>query len=948
MKRNHFIRFVTGFTLFSTSVFADKVIEQWGGRDRGWGGWVSTGEFEPGALNLPDDPTPDKSGFRSTESGTGSVKSPVFTVKGDLLRFVTGGWDGLDWDEKNLKNRRNVYNLYDAETDKLIRQSQAPFKTACKTRYWYIGDLKGKQVYFEAVDAADEGYYAWIALGPVEEITKDISQDQSRFQALILPGEEGVPGGMYIENSGLPFSLPSGGTVFVENDTVRIEAGLKADRLYLLGMTSSLDQGCPVWRAPNDKTQRFFIGDKLGEIRINYADRTTDHYPLVLGENLWWGQRYYDFPEPFASDKEAKKLLDETLRLYPKEPRQDGQFIAVINTQSQKIESIDFIDSPDKQGVPVIAGISVKAEAGKRIANATPLPHNAIDEHLMTFAENQPLKPNLSESQIAKKVYALQQTLYTTVENFPQTVPMIVPEGYTGPVACFKGDKYAEVLTNIFNHNIHDMADKTDMDGIYHESSQDASSWGQYKGFGTFNKNVENYYNQAWSRGIGRALQELTFLGYLKRSKACAEWSFKLARVWEEQPHQIKGKTIPTHFCRVLQNPFADSYIPLVGCFENDGHGLMCVWLYQLWRRLPDPQKWAKDNWPDLKAAGDWILWQFENPEVFGTTDVLRTDSECAPGIGYSIYADFVCMDTLLALAKIAETIGQNERAEAWRERAALMKKGIENNYIFDDPKYGKTWTLKWAGWPNESTVLSPIMHIADYRGYLPEDRLEEWETINLNTYQRLVDTYKPFGYYGAAMGYGQGFVASSALLLDKMEHAEIMLQWLAKLVYNRHYNPYRVPEGAEVNADGTMWFRTGDLGNGFQQEANMKTFRIMLGIDDTDDETLKIVPRIPFGWTEISISNWPALAVCNGQRKIVDVGYIIKRQKDSKISMCVEFERPIDQLLLRVGPYKKKPKAKNVVLNGEQINVEIEKSSDAYWVRTKLINPEKIFTFQL
>ena len=28
---------------------------------------------------------------------------------------------------------------------------------------------------------------------------------------------------------------------------------------------------------------------------------------------------------------------------------------------------------------------------------------------------------------------------------------------------------------------------------------------------------------------------------------------------------------------------------------------------------------------------------------------------------------------------------------------------------MIDDPKYGRVWTLNYAGWPNKSTVLGPL-----------------------------------------------------------------------------------------------------------------------------------------------------------------------------------------------------------------------------------------------
>lgn len=107
-----------------------------------------------------------------------------------------------------------------------------------------------------------------------------------------------------------------------------------------------------------------------------------------------------------------------------------------------------------------------------------------------------------------------------------------------------------------------------------------------------------------------------------------------------------------------------------------------------------------------MQGLADWIVWQFEHPEVSGAKEVLRTDSECSGGIGYSVYADSACIETLRALAVMADSIGNTGKAAQWRERASQMVKGCESAYVVDDKKYGKTWTLGHSGWPNQSTVV--------------------------------------------------------------------------------------------------------------------------------------------------------------------------------------------------------------------------------------------------
>lgn len=114
-------------------------------------------------------------------------------------------------------------------------------------------------------------------------------------------------------------------------------------------------------------------------------------------------------------------------------------------------------------------------------------------------------------------------------------------------------------------------------------------------------------------------------------------------------------------------------------------------------------------------------------------------------------------MDALRALAQMADSIGETNSAQQWCERADLMQQAISVNYIIDDPKYGRVWTLDYSGWPNRSTVLGPLIFLADYQGFAPQDEEDGWRSVNEAAYHRLIDMFPPFGFYGQAMGYGQG-----------------------------------------------------------------------------------------------------------------------------------------------------------------------------------------------
>ena len=1028
-------------SFFILASYGEEVISIWGGGKRGWEGWKIEGSFSQTNRSRPSNPFPFLPHFESSETETAVLRSPIFTIQGDILRFWVNGWDG-----RSGEKGKNFFYLCSADGS-ILRTAIPPLSDEFQPLSWLIGDLKGKKVYFSAVDNNKETGFAWLGIALVEEIKKDIPQNKSNLYAVPLSfglgtfriltydgahrttppylsslgGGEGGTGAIrspslrigvpkirllvngwdgprgergenrfqlvdaetkeilfssppplsdfphwiewdvanlqskevyiriidgnpepafawlglwevdagesfhirFSENPSLsgwsaegeqqifterlvPF-LASSFPQFVENSSIRLILNVKAKHLFFLGMTNSLDQGCPVWGDPNDRASRFFIGDELGRIKIKYVDGKEEIYPLVLGESLWWGKIFYDFPEPFSSDPKAKAILKETLRLYPQTPIPDGRYVAVINPRSTPIYSLEIEDSKEKKGAPVFYALTVETYPGEKFPSGIPLPSDKPPEELSDFLKNKALIPNKFSF---KRVEKLAKILYGSEETLPSHLPLSIPPAYKGPIVRFEGNIYADILSNAFYHNVLDILNKIDSEGMYHTSTKNAPSWGGYQGFGTFKRDVGTYYAHSWSRDLGRSLQEIVSLGYLSQGERVADYCFKMALLWLE-------KGFPPHWCRIINIPSANE-----GNFENDGHGLISLFLYKLWQRLPNGEEWLRRNWRDIELAGDWIIWQFENPDKSGATDVLLTDSECAGGIGRSVYADYICMEALYGLSDMAESIGNLEKASIWKERANKMREAIERNYIIVEPKYGRVWTLVSSGWPNRSTVLGPLILHADRRGFLPLKEDPDWGQYNLSAYQRLIDSYKPFGFYGVAMGYGQGFVTQSALLLDRMRDGEKMLEWMAKAIYDPKYQPYITPEGCEVSDDGRFWHRTGDLGNGVQEAEIVKTLRIVIGIDNPQPGKLRILPRMPYEWTNIEVKNYP-IWLDKGHQANIEY----RLQRDGKrMRIEIRANENLPQIRVRLGPFSQKPR-------GWTGKGEVEFSGDSWWI---------------
>lgn len=732
-----------------------------------------------------------------------------------------------------------------------------------------------------------------------------------------------------VSRYGIPFlegALPK-----AKDGTVQLNVNMSAKQIYLFGMAEVDNIQC--WWDPRVYSVRAFVGDRMGEIRVNYADGSTQIYPLILGESIWWGKPFYQMPYPFPTNPQLRHALAASLRLYPAAPVKDGNYVAVIEPKPIPIRSINVVNSPRKNGAVILAGVTLESADSHANAGVRPLPAASAAPELVHFAKDKPLLPDgEAEHADTKGLENLRRALYLSDELYRGHVKRQIPAGYFGPKVSFEGDNSADILTNVFYANVQDMLAKIDPDGMYHTSTRGAVSWGG-RGFGTFAPNVGMYYSASWSRDMGRTLQELASLGYLKKVSKADDYALRESRLWENPSLKFDGVMLPPHWGRVINRPDPRA------AFENDGHGLLAMSLYKLWLRLPNRNQWLRARWPDVKAAGDWIIWQFNHPAISGAKNgVLHTTGEAAGGNGYSVYADYACMNALDALAQMADSIGEHASATLWRQRAQQMPQAMARQYIINDPKYGRVWTLKTQGWPDRSTVLGPLILGADYAGFAPNDGEAAWRSVDKAAYRRLIATYPPFGFYGQAMGYGQGFVTESALLLDEMRDATKMLDWAAKEIYNPRTGSFIVPEGVQIDPTGRYWYQTGDLGNGVQEAEIIKTLRIVVGIDDTEPNRLQLLPRPPYGWREVTVQKYPVEVERSGHLESAQISYKLRRS-GSHMRFDLSANQPLGSIAVRLGPFAKKPKASDVRVNGEiSIGARVEYSGDSWWVAFRAV----------
>lgn len=922
------------------------------------------------------------------ETATGTLLSQPFTLQSPKIKILLRGWSG----PPNNANDKNYIALIDANTNQILRKAKPPQKTEiAEWVQWDTQDLINHTVQFQLTDNDNHNAYAWFA---VDAIDTGKNFNINFNAAPSLDGWKLKDGSdktqlLIADHHGIPY-LDKGEAILQQGKKTEIPLDVTANRIFLFGMTNTMDIGALLWWFPTDYSTRFWVGDKLGEIQINYQDKTTETYPLIIGENIWWGNIFHKFPEPFLSKPEKMQVLRDSMHLFPADPVTNSTRLAFIKPQPKKISSIALIDSPQKQGVPRLKALTAEILPNQTLnpKNTTALPQPKPTNQLTAFLANQTnamLPEGKDKTQRQKRLNNICNALYTTEENFPKSVPLDIPEGYRGPTVKFEGTIYTDVLTNVFYHNLHQMDGKADPSGIFRESTKNSASFGQYLGFGTYHTGHAPYWNDAWSRGVGNELQVIGAYGYYDKMLVCIDYCFRQARLWNDPDNdklKINGHPIPPHWCRNIANPVVGKHL---GVFENDGHGLIMLSVYNAWKRLPNAKRdqWLKQRWTDVEYAAEWILWQFENPEISGATKhVLLTDSECVYNSGYglsyghSLYADFPCMQGLLAFAKMADSIGKEKSAQRWRDRAEKMRIGMEKHFITggtekDKPKVWKLWD---SGWAYQSANLAPTAFVFDTQGLDPSKGNPDWKLINLATYKRLVDKWSgkaivndpwwfepheipiysrpqrhfpPKGNYGIAMGYGQGLITHTALMLDQMRDVTDNMRWTAKIIYYADYEPYIVPEGVETHPTGKMWFRTGDLGNGQQQSDIMKALRIIIGVDDADPATLKLIPRMPRDWEKISVSQFPAWLNLDGDRRRISIDYTLTRKKD-KMKMTLKTDRPLENAQVRFGPFDRLPQKVKVKCNDKILKLAPQPNGDSLWVWVTLPKGNSKFNLEI
>jgi hypothetical protein len=383
-----------------------------------------------------------------------------------------------------------------------------------------------------------------------------------------------------------------------------------------------------------------------------------------------------------------------------------------------------------------------------------------------------------------------------------------------------------------------------------------------------------------WSRDGGTFMRELVMRGYYQHASLLAECLMRLV-----QKNQEGFYSFPEYFKGSKQGAGT----------ELDGTASIIIGMVLLWERLP--------NGHPTKNHIQEFLFQEASPINYlksglQTQPLLAGSGEFGGGCGIqgeydNVVQDNLAMLALLAAANMAEESGSGGLAEEYRRLAARVRDAMEK-YLVDkdgcwiwciDPK-----TLK----PDPAIINSEINRgfgglngvacmYSDVLGFEP--LTSSWQSIQHGekTFMRLYRTplrRQQFDRYGiwtmfdvfraglsSGPSYGDGYAIQTMLLYDKLEMADRALSWLANSTYDpvpeyklhRESRYYFYERSYSPDAVGKIPLEEGcGALNLVNVTEPLKVSRLLLGVDDTTLQLVRIIPRIPPSWKGVEAQHWP------------------------------------------------------------------------------------------
>lgn len=750
-----------------------------------------------------------------------------------------------------------------------------------------------------------------------------------------------------------------------------------ATRLHVLGLIHNIDIANGSWYSPKgDHGYAHFVGDEVGRLHLQFDDG-EESCPLVYGHNIWYARAWdmfwhWDFFGQFCGHvgdglyrdhPEMRELIRDSLVLSDGmramgAMTNNARYMLSIELSQRRLRSIRITGHDRLHDYPLISAVTIETDTADSSATvALPdLGQTPFDLRSVGWAK-------LRDYRVEVALDALKHQLYTFVDEQPRLTAPEIPTGYFGPEFDFRGHDFAiRAATYLYRNGPECGAFIADRGtGCSSSTARRAIlhyMWGLGAWFEPNPDQVESHFafpvwpslpawfelyrtrapgqlpnriGNAWTRGIGELLREAVSFGYGKFTDTYLDWLDTC----------LFQEADPPHWNRIAGLPDFATYRVQVGDIEergnreNDGHGI-CMWgRYQVWHKAGRPAGWNRRRFAATAAAVEWIQWQLDTDHLRPGVrqDVLYTESECAHG-SYDIYSSYNCLHGLKLSIRMAHALGEDTTAARWQQLYERLRQGILTHLV-DEGACGPRWhTDPATDWQDHAHRLVHLQLAPDGDTYTPlEDYAAGDETdrtylaISRNSYRELMleRNYNCLRMFG----YGQGMMLQSALLLDEMEDARKFAELLLTYCYLPHLERWLAPEGIITHPSGKYYLPVnGYMGQDSHLTDSVKALRLMLGLDDNRPDHLRLVPRFPADWPDLSVTGMPVADASGDQR----LSFQLQR-RPGRCSYAFQLTHPVREISVRLGPFPPDLPPVRLTVNDQSRDARPFVSGDSAWV---------------
>lgn len=872
-----------------------------------------------------------------------------FKVDGKVTKLLFSA-DPADKSESGIWRAESEINV---DTLKTIKLALAIRNTRVM-RTWFTGSsfpLNNKR--YSAVDPGEPGEHLLIRGIPFLARKTNIRHDVPWY-SVTEPSLGADRGSLKKWDNGMNFNL----------------GGTKVSKLHFLGMIHQVDIANGSWYClKTDYGYSHFVGDKAGEIIITSENNEKSVIPLIFGFNMWYSRPWDVFwcyilsvPDPmsagynydstiFCGEQSYRDLIRNSVALTDGmrlmgSGSNNTRFIFSLDLKNKPVRSVEIKGVEGLHGIPLISAITVEGDEPSTVLSTLPelsRSESHIKPVTTEYIRNGEYRPDMEK---------LKHILYTYREEMPEISEPEIPEGYFGPGYNFKGTREAVYAATCLYRNGPECGAKIADNGTGCESSIAQKQIVHYTmGIGIWRKvpsvygNLQNWFRiyrtkspgenpgtgSAWSRGIGELMRESMAFGYTKFINKYTIWLDSC----------LLSEATPPHWTRIVGsgNKYEGNETRKVGKItetgnrENDGHGI-CMWgRYMVYHWLGHSRAWNELHWEATKAAVNWIRWQLDTDTIFPgkRKDVLYTESECG---NYEFYASCNCLHGIRLAIRMAKELGKDQEARSWTLLYNRLQQGLLDNTV-DSGGFGPVWhTEPEKNWRDDGQKMVHIQLAPDGITYTPlqdyakaDSITQKYLKIDINSYHFLMRD-RNYNFL-RSYGYGQGMMTQAALLLDEMNDAGKFIDMMVDHCYLPRLEGWTAPEGIILHENGEYWVAVnGYLGQDSHLADSQKALRLMLGIDDNNPEQLRIIPRYPSSWNQMSITDFPVLTGYKRQK----ISYMYAREEKRQI-FEYHINSPVKDMSLRLGPLPEGKDISEALSDGKKVQFEKLSSGDSRWI---------------